>query len=79
MTTMTIILEPDLEARLEALAAGTGVDKAKLALAAIVRGIEDIEDFHRADLAMERFLAGEERTYTLDEVSAELGLDDLAA
>ena len=79
MTTMTIILEPDLEARLEALAARTGVDKAKLALDAIVRGIEGTEDVHRADLAMERFLAAEERTYTLDEVSAELGLGDRAA
>lgn len=79
MTTMTIILEPDLDERLETLATCTGVEKAQLVLDAIARGIDDTEDFHRADFAMERFLAAEERTYTLDEVSAELGLDDRAA
>lgn len=75
----TIRLNKETEERLDALAAKTGRTKAYYLREFIERGLEDLEDYYAAEAAMERYRRGEERTYSLDEVRAELGLDDQAA
>ena len=75
----TIRLNKETEERLDALAAKTGRTKAYYLREFIERGLEDLEDYYAAEAAMERLRRGEERTHTLDEVRAELGLDDQAA
>ncbi len=72
----SIRLDPDIESRLDALARETGRTKAFYLRELIRNGLEDMEDIYRADQVMERIRRGEERTYSLEEVSAELGLDD---
>ena len=75
----SVRLEPEIEARLNALAEKTGRTKAYYIRELINRGLEDVEDYYLAHAAMERYERGEERAQTLDEVSKELGLDDQAA
>lgn len=75
----TIRLSKETEERLNELAAKTGRTKAYYLREFIERGLEDLEDYYAAEAAMESYRRGEERTYTLDEVRAELGLDDQAA
>lgn len=41
---------------------------------AILRSLDEMEDFYLADQVMERIRKGEEKTYSLDEVEARLGL-----
>ena len=75
----SIRLDPELERSLDKLAKETGRSKSFYIHEMIRRSFEDVHDYYIADAAMERLRRGEERTYTLDEVSAELGLDDRAA
>ena len=75
----TIRLSPEVEERLNALATKTGRSKSYYLREFIERGLEDLEDFYDAEAVMERYHRGQERTYTLDEIRAELGLDDRAA
>ena len=72
----SVRLEPQIEERLDALAARTGRTKAYYLRELIERGLEDLEDFYLADAAMERLRKGEERTYSSAEVRKQLGLDD---
>ncbi len=72
----SIRLEANLERRLDVLARETGRTKAFYLREIIARGIEDMEDYYRAEQVMQRVRRGEEKVYSLDEVSAELGLDD---
>jgi RHH-type rel operon transcriptional repressor/antitoxin RelB len=75
----SIRLEPELERCLTELVKKTGRSKSFYLHEMIRRSFEDVHDYYVAEAAMERLRRGEERTYTLDEVSAELGLDDRAA
>lgn len=75
----SIRLDPELERALDALSEKTGRSKSFYLHEMIRRSFEDVHDYYVAESAMERYRRGEERTYTLDEVSAELGLDDRAA
>jgi RHH-type rel operon transcriptional repressor/antitoxin RelB len=72
----TVRLSPDTERRLDALAARTGRTKAYYIRELIERSLEDVEDYYLAVEASERIRRGEEKTYTLEEVVRELGLDD---
>jgi RHH-type rel operon transcriptional repressor/antitoxin RelB len=72
----SIRLEPEIEARLDALAARTGRTKAYYLRQLITEGLDDLEDYHRAVEVSERIRRGEERTYTSAEVRRDLGLDD---
>ncbi|MFN3547802.1 MAG: ribbon-helix-helix protein, CopG family [Mesorhizobium sp.] len=72
----SIRLEPEIEARLDALAARTGRTKAYYLRQLITNGLDDLEDYYRAVEVSERIRRGEERTYTSEEVRRELGLDD---
>lgn len=72
----SIRLEPEIEARLNALAAETGRTKAYYMREAILQYLEDREDYEIAVAASERLKRGEERTYSSAEVRKMLGLDD---
>jgi RHH-type rel operon transcriptional repressor/antitoxin RelB len=72
----SIRLSPDVEARLNHLAASTGRSKAFYLREIIERGLEDIEDYYLASQVLERVRAGGERVYSADAVRKELGLDD---
>jgi RHH-type transcriptional regulator, rel operon repressor / antitoxin RelB len=75
----SIRLEPELERCLNELVRKTGRSKSFYLHEMIRRSFEDVHDYYIAEAALERYRRGEERAYTLDEVSAELGLDDQAA
>lgn len=68
---LALRLPPEIEKRLDALAKKTGRTKSYYAREAILRHIEDIEDFHLATRRMKR---GGKRV-TLDQVERDLGLD----
>jgi len=72
----SIRLEPEIEARLDALAARTGRTKAYYLRELIQNGIDDLEDYYAAVEISERIRRGEEKTRPWAEVRAELGLDD---
>ena len=72
----SIRLEPELEQRLDHLAARTGRTKAYYLRELIEKGIDDLEDYYLADAIMERVRKGEEKTYSAEEVRRSLGLDD---
>jgi RHH-type transcriptional regulator, rel operon repressor / antitoxin RelB len=67
--TLAVRLPPEIEQRLQSLAAKTGRSKASYAREAIVRYLEDLED---EQLALER-LERPDRRWTLDEL--ERGVD----
>lgn len=72
----SIRLEPEIEARLNALAARTGRTKAFYLRQLIAEGLDDLEDYYAAVEVSERIRRGEETTRPLEEVIRELGLDD---
>lgn len=67
--TLAVRLPPEVEQRLQSLAARTGRSKASYAREAIVRYLEDLED---EQVALER-LDNPDRRWTLDEL--ERGID----
>jgi len=71
---LTLRLPADIEERLTQVAKLTGRTKTYYATQAIIQQIEDIEDYYLAETAWQKFAAGDKKTYTADEVVAELGL-----
>jgi RHH-type transcriptional regulator, rel operon repressor / antitoxin RelB len=72
----SVRLKPEVEARLDALAAATGRTKAYYLREIIERGLEEVEDYYLAVEVSERIRRGEERVYSEAEVRRSLGLDD---
>jgi len=72
----SIRLTPEVERRLDFLAAQTGRTKAFYLRQMIENGIEDMEDYYLAAEVMERVRKGQEKTYSTAEVRKDLGLDD---
>lgn len=72
----SIRLKPEIEARLDALAARTGRTKAYYLRQLIENGLQDLEDYYEAVEVSERIRRGEEKTRPWAEVRHELGLDD---
>jgi RHH-type transcriptional regulator, rel operon repressor / antitoxin RelB len=68
---LALRLPPDLEKRLEALATRTGRSKSFYAREAILRHLEDLEDYH---LAQQR-LAQARKRVTLEELEEELAAE----
>ncbi|HLR78193.1 MAG TPA: DUF6290 family protein, partial [Burkholderiaceae bacterium] len=64
----SIRLRPELEERLNNLAARTGRTKAYYLREIIEQGIEDMEDYYLAADVLERVRKGDEDTFSLDEV-----------
>jgi RHH-type transcriptional regulator, rel operon repressor / antitoxin RelB len=68
-TMLALRLPVEIEKRLDALAKKTGRSKSFYAREAILRHLEDLEDYHLA----ERRLARKSRRVTLEELERELG------
>jgi RHH-type rel operon transcriptional repressor/antitoxin RelB len=62
--------------RLQQAAARTGRSADSHIVQAIEEHLEDLEDLYHAEEALKRRQRGESRTYSLDELDRELGLDD---
>ena len=73
--TTSVRLDPAVEARLDNLAQVTGRSKATVLHELIEQGLDELEDAVLAAAALKRIREGKEKTYTLDDVITELGLD----
>ena len=71
---LAIRLDPDLEARLSAIAEKTGRTKTFYARAAIAEYIDDLEDFFLAEERLKHFKPGQ--GLSLEQAMAELGLEN---
>jgi RHH-type rel operon transcriptional repressor/antitoxin RelB len=72
----SIRLEPEIEKRIDFLAAKTGRTKAFYLRELIERGLEDLEDYYLAADVLERVRKGEENTRSSADVRESLDLDD---
>ena len=72
----SVRLAPEIEQRLDRLAAATGRTKAYYLREMIERGIEDMEDVYLAQKVLKDVRAGRETTRSLDDVETRLGLTD---
>lgn len=72
----SVRLSEDSEKRLNILAKVTGRSKAFYVRQAIENELDDLEDIYLAEKRLEDIRSGKSRTYTLEEVEKELGLDD---
>jgi len=72
----SVRLPEDAEKRLNTLAAMTGRSKAYYIREAILEKLDDMEDVYLAEATLERIRRGEEKTYSLEEVRKDLGLED---
>ena len=71
----TINLTPEIEQRLSDLVKQAGRTKEYYLRESIERGLEDVEDYYLATMALERVRKGKERVYSSEEVKAYLGLE----
>ncbi|MEO8407374.1 MAG: DUF6290 family protein [Oxalobacteraceae bacterium] len=72
----SVRLTPEIEQRLDFLAAHTGRTKAYYLRTLIEQGIEDMEDYYLAAEVLERVRKGQEKVHTAADVRKDLGLDD---
>ena len=72
---VSIRLDPEIELRLDQLAAKTGRAKSYYLRELIERGLDDLEDFYLADATMERVRKGQEKIVSSAQARKELGLD----
>jgi RHH-type rel operon transcriptional repressor/antitoxin RelB len=73
---LAIRLPPDIERRLDALAASTGRTKTFYAREAILKYLDDLEDIYLAERTLEEIRAGKVKTTPLADVMREYGLED---
>ncbi len=71
----SIRLTPEIEQRLDFLAAQTGRSKAFYLRELIERGLEDLEDYYLAADVLERVRKGQEKVHSAADVKKALGLD----
>ena len=72
---VSIRLAPEIEFRLDQLAAQTRRAKSYYLRELIEGGLDDLEDFYLADAKMERVRKGQEQVVSSEHVRKELGLD----
>jgi RHH-type rel operon transcriptional repressor/antitoxin RelB len=72
----SIRLPVELEQRLDRLAAQTGRTKAFYLRRAIEEYLGEMEDIYLAEKELKAVREGRARTYSLDEIKRETGLDD---
>ena len=72
---VSIRLDPEIELRLDQLAAQTGRAKSYYLRELIEGGLDDLEDFYLADATMERIRKGQEKIISGSQVRKALGLD----
>ena len=73
---VSIRLDPEVEQRLDHLAAQTGRAKSYYLRELIEGGLDDLEDFYLADATMERVRKRQESVVTSSDVRKALGLDN---
>ncbi len=73
---LAIRLPTDIEKRLDRLAKATGRTKTFYAREAILEHLDELEDLYLAEQRLIDNRSGRSRTYTLEEVERELGLED---
>ncbi|MFZ5593004.1 MAG: type II toxin-antitoxin system RelB family antitoxin [Pseudomonadota bacterium] len=73
---LSIRLPPDVEARLQKLAALTGRSKTYYAIEAIREHLDDLEDIFLAEKRLEDIRAGRTQTIPLEEVMKQYGVED---
>ncbi len=73
---LSIRIPAEIEARLDVLAKATGRTKSFYAREAIIEYLDDLEDIYLAEKRLEELRAGRSRTFTLQEVERELGLEN---
>jgi len=71
-----IRLEDDIYTRLQDLASKTGRTATFYMREAIETHLEDLEDIYLAEQTLDQVKSGKQRTFSLDEVERELGLED---
>ena len=72
---VSLRLDPEIEQRLDHLAAQTGRAKSYYLRELIDGGLDDLEDFYLADATMERVRKGEESVLDAAEVRKSIALD----
>ncbi len=72
---VSIRLDPEIEERLDHLAAQTGRAKSYYLRELIEGGLDELEDFYLSDATMERVRRGGEKLLDTARVRKELGLD----
>ena len=72
---VSIRLDPEIEQRLDHLAAQTGRAKSYYLRELIEGGLDDLEDFYLADATMERVRKGDEAVLYAAEVRKSIALD----
>lgn len=72
----SIRLDHETEQRLDDLAARTGRTKAFYLRRAIKHYLDEMEDLHLAEKELMAVREGRSRTYSLDEIKRELGLEN---
>jgi RHH-type rel operon transcriptional repressor/antitoxin RelB len=72
---VSIRLDPEIELRLDQLAAQTGRAKSYYLRELIEGGLDDLEDFYLADATMERVRKGQEAILSASQVRKALDLD----
>jgi RHH-type rel operon transcriptional repressor/antitoxin RelB len=70
---VSILLDPEIEQRLDHLAAQTSSTKYYYLRELIEGGLEDLEDFYLADAAMERVRRGSEKLLDASQVRKDVG------
>ena len=73
---LTVRLSESTEQRLNKLAEETHRPKSFYVREAIERSLDEIEDIYLAQIRIESLRAGQSKTYTLEEVEKELGLEN---
>ena len=73
---LAIRLPTDIEKRLDRLAKATGRTKTFYAREAILEHLDDLEDLYLAEQRLIDNRSERSRTYTLEEVERELGLEN---
>jgi RHH-type rel operon transcriptional repressor/antitoxin RelB len=76
MRTLSVRLEDEIDDRLKRLSTETNRSKSFYVKEALLKSLDDMEDVYLADQVIERIRKGQEKTSTLDEVEARLGLED---
>ncbi len=66
---LALRLPPEVEERLTELARKTGRTKSYYAKKAIIEYLEELEDYYLGEAAYQEFIAGDQKTYTIDEAS----------
>ncbi len=72
---LALRLPEEIEKRLTRLANITNRTKSYYAREAIIRHLTDLEDIYLAETRLEDTKAGRSRTFTLDELEKDIGLD----